>query len=262
MIQRRENDRSKDRTVFQHFRCWWKFDRSAVWNEQATTIPSDVATDVNVRLFRRETSLRTSMTIESFSRIETIDRTQRVSMWVNWLRVFSWKPCYLYNLPIYIHSLEPLTHVDSSFCSKIVILSQFWVYLSKAKWAKQTINLLRLDNFLSSDVVPTSSKEKENDDTVWSLVTVRNRLSFEPPPMFEWSFEWKYREVEHLSRLRKIFRVSAFRVGTVSREGVGWPIQYWIYENTDNEPHKNGLWIVSRKGKIQYLVIYAPSPFK
>ena len=39
------------------------------------------------------------------------------------------------------------------------------------------------------------------------------------------------------------------------------PRQYWIYANIDNElAHKSGLWIVSDKGKIQYLVIHAPSP--
>ena len=38
--------------------------------------------------------------------------------------------------------------------------------------------------------------------------------------------------------------------------------QCWIYANTNNElatVHIK-LWIVGHKGKIQYLVIYAPSP--
>ena len=46
---------------------------------------------------------------------------------------------------------------------------------------------------------------------------------------------------------------------------VGWSTQtildlceYW--QRASNSPHKSGLWIVSHKGKIQYLVIYAPFP--
>ena len=48
-------------------------------------------------------------------------------------------------------------------------------------------------------------------------------------------------------------------------KSVGWPSQtvlnlckYW--QRGSNSPHKSGLWIVSHKGKIQYLAIHAPSP--
>ena len=49
-----------------------------------------------------------------------------------------------------------------------------------------------------------------------------------------------------------------------SRVSVGWPTRtildlckYW--QRASNSPHKSGLWIVSHKGKIQYLVIHASS---
>ena len=57
------------------------------------------------------------------------------------------------------------------FCPKIAIFSQFSVYLSKT--GKTNNKFITYQQFLSSDIIPTSSKEKESDELLYMVLVAR-----------------------------------------------------------------------------------------